>query len=342
MQSSMNQSTWAFMMFMKLDMLKIDVKNMTPRYGWIIGWFGGTISCWLFTLYLQLATTWLSSMICKPSKLFQVPNASTHSTQLFGIFHSWEPRFSVRDRRINMIGCIKWYTLTTDKSLWNISSYSTSSFTSHCFTFLRFWFLCIGFPDNLPSKPPEFNHPFTIPWPTSPGDFLIWGYSTPVVTMAFNTQSWTSMTQWIGLRKHLNRKPWFLPSNLPSNRRVSSKFFPSSNSMKWSIHWLWELWFTRILVMYSRWLRILDPLWLRTRPSRPAWGMAQRLFGLSGLHLFTDLRAFGSMSVTSPSFHRVYFMWVTNRDWGSIYIYNHHHIYIIIIYIYIYIYVIEL
>jgi hypothetical protein len=31
--------------------------------------------------------------------------------------------------------------------------------------------------------------------------------------MAFNTQSWTSMTQWIGLRKHLNRKPWFLPSN---------------------------------------------------------------------------------------------------------------------------------
>ena len=118
------------------------------------------------------------------------------------------------------------YTLTTDKSLWNISSYSTSSFTSHCFTFLRCWFLCFRFPDNLPSKPPEFNHPFTIPWPTSPGDFLIWGYSTPVVAMAFNTQSWTSTTQWIGLRKHLNRKPWLLPSNFTIKSQGFQHFFP--------------------------------------------------------------------------------------------------------------------
>ena len=30
------------MMFMKLDMLEIDVKNMTPRYGWIkMGALGG-------------------------------------------------------------------------------------------------------------------------------------------------------------------------------------------------------------------------------------------------------------------------------------------------------------
>ena len=49
MQSSMNQSTWVFMMFMKLDMLKIDVKNITPRYGWIkMDGLGGRyhVGCW--------------------------------------------------------------------------------------------------------------------------------------------------------------------------------------------------------------------------------------------------------------------------------------------------------
>ena len=77
------------MMFMKLDMLKIDVKNITPRYGWIkMDGLGDDIMLAVEKQYLQLATKWLSSMICKPSKFFQVPNASTHSTQLFGIFHS--------------------------------------------------------------------------------------------------------------------------------------------------------------------------------------------------------------------------------------------------------------
>jgi hypothetical protein len=55
---------------------------------------------------------------------------------------------------------------------------------------------------------------------------------------------------WIGLRENLQETMVFT-----IKYRDFLYFFPSSNSMKWSIHWLWELWFTRILVMYSRWLR---------------------------------------------------------------------------------------
>ena len=38
---------------------------------------------------------------------------------------------------------------------------------------------------------------------------------------------WQVFSQWIGLRENLNRKPWFLPSN----RGVSWKKIPSSNSV---------------------------------------------------------------------------------------------------------------
>ena len=55
---------------------------------------------------------------------------------------------------------------------------------------------------------------------------------------------------WIGLRENLHETMVFT-----IKYRDFLYFFPSSNSMKWSIYWLWELWFTRILVMYSRWLR---------------------------------------------------------------------------------------